>query len=65
MNNNAGRIGKYAAAFSVVLAITYSVFQLLAVFKVIPHPHELFWLFLPSLLLAVSSYNSYLPALLC
>jgi hypothetical protein len=53
-HSNAGKIGKYAAVFSVVFAITYSVFQLLAAFKVIPHPHELIWLFLPSLLLAFS-----------
>lgn len=46
------KLGKPAAILSAVFAIAYSVFQLLALFKVIPHPHELFWLFLPSLLLA-------------
>lgn len=49
---NANRIGKPAAVSAAVFAIIYSIFQLLAAFKIIPHPDELFWLFLPSLLLA-------------
>src|SRR4051794_33254184 len=49
---NVKRIGKPAALLSAVFAIIYSVFQLLAAFKIIEHPHELFWLFLPSLILA-------------
>ena len=50
--SSARKVGKPAALFSASFAIIYSMFQLLAVFKVISHPHELFWLFFPSLLLA-------------
>src|SRR5688500_17880442 len=48
------KIGKTSAILAAVFAIIYSIFQLLAVFNIIPHPQELFWLFLPSLLLAPS-----------
>lgn len=46
------KIGRPAAILSAFFAIAYSVFQLLVVFKRIPHPQDLFWLFLPSLFLA-------------
>ena len=52
--HNVNRIGRTAAILSAFFALLYSVFQLLTVFKVIPHPDELFWLFLPSLFLAPS-----------
>jgi len=48
---NPNMIGKFAAALSAAFAIFYSVFALLSVFKLIAHPYELFWQFLPSLLL--------------
>jgi hypothetical protein len=50
--NNIRSIGQPAALLSMAFAVIYSIFQLLAIFKLIPHPKELFWLFLPSLLLA-------------
>jgi len=50
--DNAKMTGKTAAVLSAAFAIVYSVFAVLSVFKLIPHPYELFWQFLPSLLLA-------------
>ena len=46
------KIGYWSAIMSIVFALSYSVAELLSTFKVIPHPHNLFWLFLPSLFLA-------------
>lgn len=52
MNTNVKNIGKWSSILAAVFGGIYSIFQLLAVSGIIPHPHELFWLFLPSLLLA-------------
>jgi len=49
--SSVGRIGNTAALLAAIFALIYSVFALLAVFKIIPHPYDLFWQFLPSLLL--------------
>ncbi|MFL5789122.1 MAG: hypothetical protein ACJ748_13765 [Flavisolibacter sp.] len=49
---NANKIGKPAAVLAAVFALTYSVFAILSLLKLMPHPYELFWQFLPSLLLA-------------
>jgi hypothetical protein len=51
-SNNIKAIGKPAALLAAIFAIIYSVFALLSLFKLIPHPYDLFWQFLPSLLLA-------------
>lgn len=50
--NNIKTIGFWAAVTSLVFALGYCVTQLLSSFKVLPHPQDLFWLFLPSLFLA-------------
>lgn len=50
--DNVKAIGRLAALLAVLFAIIYSVFALLSLFKLIPHPFDLFWQFLPSLLLA-------------
>lgn len=49
---NANKIGRPAAVLAAVFALTYSVFAILSLLKLVPHPYELFWQFLPSLLLA-------------
>lgn len=46
------KIGWWAATFSLLFALGYCVAQLLSTFTMLPHPHDLFWLFLPSLFLA-------------
>ncbi|CAN5357166.1 hypothetical protein BH09BAC6_BH09BAC6_03660 [soil metagenome] len=46
------RIGFWSAILSLIFAIGYSIPQLLSTFGAIPHPQDLFWLFLPSLFLA-------------
>jgi hypothetical protein len=51
-NVTACKTGFYAATLSIVFSIGYSIPQLLSAFKIIPHPQDLFWLFLPSLFLA-------------
>lgn len=45
-------IGYASAVLSFNFAIGYCIAQLLSTFSVLPHPHDLFWLFLPSLFLA-------------
>ncbi|MDX1940892.1 MAG: hypothetical protein SFU99_10105 [Saprospiraceae bacterium] len=50
--NNAKTIGYWSAVISLLFALGYSVAQLLSTFKMLPHPQDLFWLFLPSLFLA-------------
>ncbi|MFL5740402.1 MAG: hypothetical protein ACJ75B_09315 [Flavisolibacter sp.] len=49
---NANNIGRPAAVLAAAFALTYSVFAILSLLKLLPHPYELFWQFLPSLLLA-------------
>jgi hypothetical protein len=46
------QIGFWAAILSLFFAIGYCVPQLLSTARIIPHPQDLFWLFLPSLFLA-------------
>jgi hypothetical protein len=48
---NVKMIGRPASTLAAAFAIIYSVFAVLSVIKIIPHPYELFWQFLPSLLL--------------
>lgn len=48
------RIGQWAASLSLIFALAYSIPQILSELKWLQHPHELFWLFLPSLFLAPS-----------
>jgi len=55
------KIGFWSATFSVVLGIGYSVPQILSSLQIIPHPEDLFWLFLPSLFLA----PAFLIAMIC
>lgn len=50
--NDIKALGYWSAILSVIFALGYSVAQLLSTFKIIPHPQDLFWLFLPSLFLA-------------
>ena len=49
---NINKIGRPAAVLAAVFALTYSLFAILSLLNLIPHPYELFWQFLPSLLLA-------------
>jgi hypothetical protein len=50
--NNIRSTGRWSAILATIFAIGYSVPQLLSVFKIIPHPQDLYWLFAPSLFLA-------------
>jgi len=50
--NNVRRIGQWSAALAVLFGIGYSVPQIFSSLHLIPHPNDLFWLFLPSLFLA-------------
>ena len=53
MNNlTINKIGLWSATLSVIFGLGYSIPQILSELKVIPHPQDLFWLFLPSLFLA-------------
>jgi hypothetical protein len=61
MNNTVKSVGFWSAILSLVFAIGYSVPQILSAIKIIPHPQDLFWLFLPSLFLA----PSFLLTMLC
>ncbi|MBS1503690.1 MAG: hypothetical protein JST32_16590 [Bacteroidetes bacterium] len=45
-------LGYWSAALALFFALAYSIAQLMSTFKLIPHPQDLFWLFLPSLFLA-------------
>src|SRR5215204_1046533 len=49
---NANKIGKPAAVLAAVFALTYCVFAILSLLKLLTHPYDLLWQFLPSLLLA-------------
>ena len=44
--------GFWSAVLSVIFAIGYCVPQILSAAKILPYPHDMFWLFLPSLFLA-------------
>ena len=55
------KMGFITAILSVIFGIGYSIAQILATAQVIPHPLDLFWLFLPSLFLA----PSFLIAIIC
>lgn len=46
------QLGYWSATAALFFALAYSVAQLVSTFKIIPHPQDLFWLFLPSLFLA-------------
>jgi hypothetical protein len=52
MDNTVKSIGFRSAILSLVFAAGYSIPQILSALKLIPHPQDLFWLFLPSLFLA-------------
>ena len=52
MNKIIKKIGFWSAVLSLFFALGYSVPQILSELKIIPHPKDLFWLFLPSLFLA-------------
>ena len=60
-NSSLSKIGFWSATLSVIFGFGYSVPQILSEIKVIPHPQDLFWLFLPSLFLA----PSFLIAMIC
>ena len=55
------KIGFWSAVLSVFFGLCYSVPQILSALKIIPHPQDLFWLFLPSLFLA----PAFLIAMIC
>jgi len=50
--NKIRTIGWWSALLSLFFAISYSVPQIFSELKLIPHPQDLFWLFVPSLFLA-------------
>jgi len=50
--NNIKKIGTWASSLSLLFALGYSVPQILSTVEVLPHPQDMFWLFLPSLFLA-------------
>ena len=45
------KVGFYAAILSVIFTIFYCIPQILSTSKLLVYPHDLFWLFLPSLFL--------------
>ncbi len=47
-------VGFWAAVLSTIFAISYCIAQILSELKLIPYPHDLFWLFLPSLFLGTT-----------
>jgi hypothetical protein len=54
-------IGYWSSMLSLLFATAYSVPQLLSEARLLPHPQDLYWLFVPSLLLA----PSFLIAMIC
>jgi hypothetical protein len=60
-NSNINKIGLWSARSSVVFAIGYSIPQILSAARILPYPHDLFWLFLPSLFLA----SAFVIAMIC
>ena len=55
------KVGFISAILSVIFAVGYSIPQILSAAQIIPHPQDLFWMFLPSLFLA----PSFLIAMIC
>ena len=55
------KVGFATAVLSLIFAVGYSIPQILSAAQIIPHPQDLFWLFLPSLFLA----PSFLIAIVC
>ena len=55
------KVGFATAVLSVIFAVGYFIPQILSAAQIIPHPQDLFWLFLPSLFLA----PSFLIAMIC
>ena len=55
------KMGFITAMLSVIFGFVYSIAQILSTAQIIPHPQDLFWLFLPSLFLA----PSFLIAIIC
>ncbi len=55
------KMGFITAVLSVIFGFGYSIVQILSTAQIIPHPQDLFWLFLPSLFLA----PSFLIATIC
>ena len=49
--NRIKTIGLWSASLSLLFAIAYSIPQILSELKLIPHPQDLVWLFVPSLFL--------------
>jgi hypothetical protein len=50
--NSVKTIGYWSAILSIFFALAYSVPQIFSELKLIPHPQDLIWLFVPSLFLA-------------
>ncbi len=60
-SSSINRMGFITAILSVIFGFCYSIAQILSTAQIIPHPQDLFWLFLPSLFLA----PSFLIAIIC
>jgi len=58
---DAYRLGRCSAIMSAIFALSYCTAQILAWLNILPHPFELFWIFLPSLFLA----PAYLLTVIC
>ena len=54
-------IGFWSSVLSVIFALAYSIPQILSEAKLLSHPQDLYWLFIPSLLLA----PAFLIAMIC
>src|SRR4029079_19491486 len=59
--NNYKSIGAWSSILALLFGFGYSIPQILSSAKLIPHPEDLFWLFLPSLFLA----PAFLVAMIC
>ena len=46
-NSTVSKIGYWSATLSAIFGLAYSIPQILSEMKIIPHPQDLFWLFLP------------------
>ena len=60
-SSSINKMGFITAILSVIFGFCYSIAQILSTAQIIPHPQDLFWLFLPSLFLA----PSFLIAIIC
>lgn len=60
-NINTNKIGIWSAGMSAIFAIGYCIPQILSTAKILPYPHDLFWLFLPSLFLA----SAFVVSMIC